>query len=104
MSLNYRKSSPALSLLRDLAGKYTALSSLLRSLRKKRGLEAGKPGEIIEKLPPEEREKLKTLTSDEAAAMLLSKGQVDYICDDYWTNKSEEDRYKQYLEPSKTKK
>lgn len=103
MSLNYRKSSPALSLLRDLASKYTSLSSLLRSMKKKRG-EVGKPGEIIEKLPSEEREKLKTLTSDEAAEMILSKGQADYICDEYWEKKSKEEQEKEYLSGFKLKK
>lgn len=102
--MNYRKSSPAAVILKDLASKYTALSSLLRSLKKKRGLEVGKPGEIIEKLSPEDREKLKTLTSDETAAMLLSKGQVDYICDEYWEKKSKEEQEKEYLTGSKLKK
>lgn len=95
------KSSPAANLLRDLADKYTSLSSLLRSIKKSK---VGKPGEIIERLPPEEREKLQALTSDETQKMLLSKGQVDYICDEYWEKKSKEDQEKEYLSGSKLKK
>jgi hypothetical protein len=39
--------------------------SLLSSMRNKPGWGNGKPGELIEKLPPEEREELKNLSSED---------------------------------------
>jgi hypothetical protein len=97
--------SPAKKLLKKLALKFGGLSFLLRSSKhRKRGLEAGKPGEIIENLSPEDRELIKQLTSEEAQSTVPDFGHIDIICDEYWEKKYEEDRYKGYLNGTKARK
>lgn len=95
--------SPAKKLFKNLARKFSDLSFILRSSRyRRRGLEVGKPGEVIEKLSPEEREILKGLTSEEVQNSSVPFDQ--YICDEYWEKKSEEERYKEYLKGPKERK
>lgn len=96
--------SPALKVFKKLVNKISGIPFYLRTNKKKKWLEVGKPGEIIEKLSAEERELIQQLTSEEVQNASPDFGHIDYICDEYWEKKSREDQIKEYLNGTKLKK